>query len=87
MRTRCEPRSRWKRPTENAETYTDQAFAILDPDKTHIRFNDEWLAPLTFGDLIHLSSHFTVQQFLSRESFRQRFDNEDPIYVHELCTR
>jgi len=70
--------------TKNAETYTEQAFAILDPDKTRIRYNDEWLAPLTFEDLIHLSSHFTVQQFLSRESFRQRFDNQDPIYVHEF---
>lgn len=70
--------------TENAETYTAQAFAILDPELTRIRYNDEWLAPLTFEDLIHLSSHFTVQQFLSRESFRQRFDSEDPIYVHEF---
>lgn len=70
--------------TKNAETYTEQAFAILDRDRTLIRFNDEWLAPLTFKDLIHLASHFTVQQFLSRESFRQRFDNEDPIYVHEF---
>ena len=70
--------------TKNAETYTEQAFAILDPDKTRIRYNDEWLAPLTFEDLIYLSSHFTVQQFLSRESFRQRLENEDPIYVHEF---
>ena len=61
----------------------EQAFAILDQDKTRIRYNDEWLAPLTFEDLIHLSSHFTVQQFLSRESFRQRFDNEGS----DLCTR
>lgn len=70
--------------TKNAETYTEQAFVILDPDQTRIRYNDEWLAPLTFEDLIHLSSNFTVQQFLSRESFRQRFDAEDPIYVHEF---
>jgi tyrosyl-tRNA synthetase len=70
--------------TRNAETYTKQAFAILDPDRTVIRYNDEWLAPLTFEDLIHLASHFTVQQFLSRESFRQRFEAEDPIYVHEF---
>jgi len=70
--------------TRNAETYTQQAFAILDPDRTVIRYNDEWLAPLSFEDLIHLASHFTVQQFLSRESFRQRFEAEDPIYVHEF---
>ena len=70
--------------TKNAETYTEQAFAILDPDQTRIRYNDEWLAPLTFEELIHLSSIFTVQQFLSRESFRQRFEADDPIYVHEF---
>ncbi len=70
--------------TENADTYTKQAFAILDPAQTIIRYNDEWLAPLTFEDLIDLASNFTVQQFLSRESFRQRFDAGDPIYVHEF---
>ena len=46
--------------TRNAETYTEQAFAILDPDQTLIRYNDEWLAPLTFEDLIHLSSKFNI---------------------------
>ncbi len=70
--------------TRNGESYAQQAFAILDPDQTVIRYNDEWLAPLTFADLINLSSNFTVQQFLSRESFRQRFDSEDPIFVHEF---
>ena len=69
---------------KNADTYTQQAFTILDPEKTIIRYNDEWLAPLTFEDLIHLSSNFTVQQFLSRESFRERYESEDPIYVHEF---
>lgn len=70
--------------TENADTYTQQALAILDPAETIIRYNDEWLAPLTLEDLISLASNFTVQQFLSRESFRQRFDAGDPIYVHEF---
>jgi tyrosyl-tRNA synthetase len=70
--------------TRNGESYAEQAFAILDPDQTRIRYNDEWLAPLTFEDLINLSANFTVQQFLSRESFRQRFESEDPIFVHEF---
>jgi tyrosyl-tRNA synthetase len=78
------PQITMEEATNNADTYTEQAFGILDPDQTRIRYNDEWLAPLTFEDLIHLSSNFTVQQFLSRESFRQRFDAEDPIYVHEF---
>jgi tyrosyl-tRNA synthetase len=70
--------------TINGETYAEQAFAILDRDKTQVRFNDEWLSKLTFGDLIELASNFTVQQFLSRETFRDRFNAEDPIYQHEF---
>ncbi|HEY4666490.1 MAG TPA: tyrosine--tRNA ligase [Anaerolineales bacterium] len=70
--------------TANAETYARQAFKILDPDLTLIRYNDEWLSPLTFADLIRLASNFTIQQFLGRESFRQRFDSDDPIYLHEF---
>ena len=70
--------------TANAETYARQAFKILDPDLTLIRYNDEWLAGLTFADLINLASNFTIQQFLGRESFRQRFDSDDPIYLHEF---
>ena len=70
--------------TANAETYARQAFKILDPDLTLIRYNDEWLSPLTFAELIRLAANFTVQQFLSRESFRQRFDSDDPIYLHEF---
>ena len=70
--------------TANAETYARQAFKILDPALTLIRYNDEWLSPLTFADLIRLASNFTIQQFLGRESFRQRFDSDDPIYLHEF---
>src|SRR3972149_5046245 len=70
--------------TANAETYAQQAFRILDPKATLIRYNDEWLADLNFADLIRLASNFTIQQFLGRESFRQRFDAGDPIYLHEL---
>ena len=68
----------------NAQTYADQAFKILDPDKTRVRHNDEWLAGLNFADIIHLASNFTVQQFLSRENFRIRYDDGTPIYLHEF---
>ena len=68
----------------NAQTYADQAFKILDPDKTRVRHNDEWLAGLNFADIIHLASNFTVQQFLSRENFRVRYDDGTPIYLHEF---
>jgi len=68
---------------ENARTYAEQAFKILDRDKTQVRRNAEWLAPLNFGDLIQMASHFTVQQFLARDNFRKRLDAGDPIYLHE----
>ena len=69
---------------ENARTYADQAFKILDRDLTRVRFNDEWLATLDFADIIRLASNFTVQQFLVRENFKRRLDDGLPIYLHEL---
>lgn len=68
----------------NAKTYTDQAFKILDPDKTIIRYNADWLAPLSFADVIRLASHFTVAQFLERDNFSKRFQKGDPIFLHEF---
>lgn len=70
--------------TLNAETYAEQSFKILDPDQTRIAYNDAWLSKLTFEDLIQLASHFTMQQFLARDAFRTRWDNEDPIFLHEF---
>lgn len=69
--------------TINAESYAEQAFKILDPDRTRIEYNDTWLSELSFLDLIELAQNFTLQQFLSRENFRKRWDNADPIYLHE----
>lgn len=67
----------------NGRTYAEQAFRILDPAKTIIRYNAEWLSKITFADLIRMASNFTIQQFLSRENFRLRFDKGDAIYLHE----
>ena len=69
---------------ENARTYAQQAFKILDSDLTRIRFNDEWLSTLDFADIIRLASNFTVQQFLVRENFARRIEEGQPIYLHEL---
>lgn len=69
---------------ENARTYAEQAFRVLDRSKTIIRYNHEWLSGLTFADLIKLGSNFTIQQFLTREAFRKRWDSEDAIYLHEF---
>jgi tyrosyl-tRNA synthetase len=67
----------------NARTYAEQAFKILDPEKTRVRYNAEWLSKLTFADLINLASNFTIQQYLTRENFRLRWENGDAIYLHE----
>lgn len=68
---------------ENARTYAEQAFRILDPAKTRIRYNAEWLAGLSFADIIHLASNFTIQQFLTRENFKLRWERGDAVYLHE----
>lgn len=69
---------------ENARTYANQAFRILDPQKTVIRYNAEWLSKLDFADLIRLASNFSIQQFLTRETFRQRWEKGDALYLHEM---
>ena len=64
---------------ENAQTYTEQAFRVLIKDKTTVLYNAEWLSKLTFADLINLASNFTLQQFITRDNFRKRWDNGDPV--------
>ena len=68
---------------QNARTYAEQAYKVLDKQKTLIRFNAEWLAEISFAELIKLASNFTLQQFLTRETFRLRWERGDPIYLHE----
>ena len=69
--------------SRNAQTYAEQAYKILDREKTKIVFNATWLSKLSFYELIQLASNFTVQQFLTRENFRNRLDKGEPIYLHE----
>jgi tyrosyl-tRNA synthetase len=68
----------------NAQTYTEQAFKILDPHKTSIRYNHEWLSKLTFADVIKMASYFTVQQFLTRDRLRNRYEMNKPLWLREL---
>jgi len=68
---------------ENGRTYAQQAFRILDSEKTIVRYNSEWLSKLNFAEIIRLAQNFTVQQFLSREKFKLRWDKGDAIYLHE----
>jgi len=68
---------------ENAQTYTEQAYRMLDRGKTKIRYNGEWLSELSLVDLIRLGQNFTVQQFLARDNFSNRLEKGEPIYLHE----
>ena len=68
----------------NAETYKRQIFKLLDPDKTEIRFNSEWMDKLGSDGFIRLASHVTVKQILERDDFAKRLTDEKPIALHEL---
>ena len=66
----------------NAETYKAQVFKILDPAKTQIRFNSQWLGTLHFEDMIRLCSRYTVARLLERDDFSKRFKEGSPISIH-----
>ena len=68
----------------NAQTYVDQAFKILDPEKTALRYNSEWLLSLNMEDLLKLASNFTVARILERDDFHKRYTNSQPISLHEF---
>jgi len=69
---------------QNAETYKEQVFRILDEKTTEVRYNSEWLGKLDYENTIRLTSHFTVSQMLERDEFHKRFQAEQPISLHEL---
>jgi tyrosyl-tRNA synthetase len=68
----------------NAETYKEQVFEILDRERTEVRYNSEWLDKLSYYDMVKLMAQFTVSQMLEREDFHKRFNEEQPIALHEL---
>jgi tyrosyl-tRNA synthetase len=68
----------------NARTYLEQVGLLLDVTQAEIRSNSEWLAPLSFADVIRVASHVTVSQMLERDDFHDRFNNEQPIALHEF---
>ena len=69
---------------QNAETYKQQVSKLLDPSKTELRFNSEWMDQLGSDGFIRLASHVTVKQILERDDFSKRLDEEKPIALHEL---
>jgi len=68
----------------NAETYTDQAFKILDKDKTEVVYNGDWFRKMTFEDVLRLNARVTMQQMLQREDFRNRIDKGQEVRLHEI---
>ncbi|MBV9144715.1 MAG: tyrosine--tRNA ligase [Acidobacteria bacterium] len=68
----------------NATTYLDQVYKILDRDKTEVRRNTEWMGKFTATDFTRLAAKYTVSQMLEREDFHKRFQEEKPIFMHEL---
>ncbi len=68
----------------NAETYKQQLFKILDPNKTRVVFNSEWLGKLGTEGMIRLASNYTVARMLERDDFKKRFTNNQSIAIHEI---
>ncbi len=69
---------------QNAETYKEQVFKILDPAKTKVVFNSEWMGPMSAAGLIALASRYTVARMLERDDFQKRFSGQQPIAIHEF---
>jgi len=78
------PRITREEVARNAATYRDQAFRILDPERTRLAFNSEWHARLTFEDVIRVASHTTVARMLERDDFSKRYAEQRPIAIHEF---
>lgn len=69
---------------QNAETYKEQVFKILDPEKTQVMFNSEWMSKLSAADMIELAAQYSVARMLERDDFSKRFQGEQPIAIHEF---
>lgn len=78
------PQLTYEEINANAETYKRQIFKLLDPEKTEIRFNSEWMEKLGADGFVRLASHVTVRQILERDDFRKRLTEERPVALHEL---
>ena len=69
---------------QNAESYREQVFKILDPARTRVVFNSDWMGQKTAADMIALASHYTVTRMLERDDFSKRFNNQQSIAIHEF---
>ncbi|HEY6206914.1 MAG TPA: tyrosine--tRNA ligase [Chthoniobacterales bacterium] len=83
-RSATRPQLRHEEVMANAATYREQAFKILDPERTETVFNGEWFRKMTFQEVIRLNSRVTLQQMLQREDFHERLEKQQPIRAHEI---
>ncbi len=83
-RSKTRPQLTEEQIRQNAETYKEQVFKILDPERTVVAFNSEWLSALGAEGLIRLASRYTVARMLERDDFHRRFRGEQPISIHEF---
>ncbi|HEU5360667.1 MAG TPA: tyrosine--tRNA ligase, partial [Candidatus Deferrimicrobiaceae bacterium] len=68
----------------NAVSYKEQIFKILDPERTEVRFNSEWLSPLPIEEMVRVAAQMTVARMLERDDFRRRYEEQRPISIHEF---
>lgn len=82
--SKTRPALTFEQTRKSAESYMEQAIKILDKDKTKIVFNSEWLSKMNFEDIIKLTSKYTVARIMERDDFKNRFENNLPLSMHEL---
>ena len=83
-KNKTRPALTFEQTRKSAETYLEQATKILDKNKTRISFNSEWLSRMNFEDVIKLASKYTVARLMERDDFKNRFENNLPLSMHEL---
>ena len=83
-KTKTRPRLTLEDVLRNAETYKQQVFKILDPEKTIVEFNSKWLEKMSFADVLGLTSRYTVAQMIERDDFAKRYKNGQPISMMEF---
>ena len=83
-KNKTRPALTFEQTRKSAETYLEQATKILDKNKTRIAFNSEWLSRMNFEDVIRLASKYTVARLMERDDFKNRFENNLPLSMHEL---
>ena len=83
-KTKTRPRLTLEDVLKNAETYKQQVFKILDPEKTIVEFNSKWLEKMSFADVLGLTSRYTVAQMIERDDFAKRYKNGQPISMMEF---